>query len=197
MPMQDKAGTENNHSAASKTPDDQARTRQVFQQAHELRDEAMEVKNQVVEAARARARTAFQQQQENMAEVVKDVASVLHQAAQQLSQSQRTNAASYADSAAVQIEYFAESLRERNIDEMIGDLENYARRQPEVFISGAFALGFLAARFVKNANEKRGVRPHSETSQMQSEEETAKSPPPAAPKRSAVAKEPKEFGESL
>jgi hypothetical protein len=55
----------------------------------------------------------------------------------------------YADRAAEQVERFSGFLRERDADQLIGEAENLARRQPAVFLGGAFALGVLGARFLK------------------------------------------------
>jgi hypothetical protein len=128
----------------------------------DLREQATQVKNTVVEAARARARSAFQHQQERAADAADGVASVLHQAAQKFSEGNQGMVADYTNNAANRIDDFAQNLRQRQLDELVGDIEDYARRQPEIFIGGAFALGFVAARFVKSARARRLGRP-SET----------------------------------
>ena len=35
---------------------------------------------------------------------------------------------------------------------MVTQVEQYARRQPAIFLGGAFALGLLGARFLKSSN---------------------------------------------
>jgi len=37
------------------------------------------------------------------------------------------------------------------MDQMLRDARNLARRQPALFIGGSFAVGLLAARFVKSS----------------------------------------------
>jgi hypothetical protein len=37
---------------------------------------------------------------------------------------------------------------------LVGDVENFARRQPALFIGGALALGILAARFLKSSSQQ-------------------------------------------
>lgn len=112
--------------------------------------------NRILGAARSRVRSAFEHQQQRAAEELGGVASALHNAADQLNQQNRGNAARFADTAAERVERFAETLRRRDVDDLLGQAEGFARRQPEVFIGGAFVIGFLFARFVKSSGERRG-----------------------------------------
>jgi hypothetical protein len=66
------------------------------------------------------------------------------------------------DKAADQIENWSRQLREKDIDELLSDVQTLARRQPGVFIGSAFAIGLLGARFLKSSrseNEWRSSRP--------------------------------------
>ena len=45
-------------------------------------------------------------------------------------------------------------LRGKDFDRMVDDLEGFARRQPALFLGGAFMLGLLAARFLKSGNPR-------------------------------------------
>jgi hypothetical protein len=56
-----------------------------------------------------------------------------------------------AQTAADQAERIARYLRETDAREIISTVEDVARRQPLVFLGGAFVLGFVAARFIKAA----------------------------------------------
>lgn len=57
--------------------------------------------------------------------------------------------ANLAGAAAEQTERVASFLRETDTRQMVGTLEDYARRQPLLFLGGAFALGLVATRFMK------------------------------------------------
>lgn len=59
--------------------------------------------------------------------------------------------AELASTAADQAEAIAGYLRETDVRQMIGNVENFARRQPLLFLGGAFLLGVAASRFVKAA----------------------------------------------
>ena len=64
-------------------------------------------------------------------------------------------AARYAGQVADRVERVADMLRNSTMDDMVGQVERFARRQPEVFVGAAFAMGFLFARFVKSSGERR------------------------------------------
>jgi len=59
---------------------------------------------------------------------------------------------SYVERAADQIEQISDYLRDRNVEDFIDDAQDMARRQPALFVGGAFALGFLMARFLKSSS---------------------------------------------
>ncbi|HEX7197612.1 MAG TPA: hypothetical protein VF364_12365 [Candidatus Limnocylindria bacterium] len=53
--------------------------------------------------------------------------------------------------AADQAEKVAQYLRETDARQIIGNVEDVARRQPLIFLGGAFLLGVAASRFIKAA----------------------------------------------
>lgn len=62
--------------------------------------------------------------------------------------------AKYTDTAAQKIDEFANYFERKNIREMAQDVEQFAKRNPAIFIGGAAVLGLLAARFLKSSNPK-------------------------------------------
>ena len=60
----------------------------------------------------------------------------------------------YGDVLATQVEQVSEYFDRKNVREIVGDVESFARRNPAIFIGGAFALGILAARFLKSGSPK-------------------------------------------
>ncbi len=68
--------------------------------------------------------------------------------------------AGIASTAAEQTERLAGYLRTTDSREIIGNVEQMARRQPLLFLGGAFALGLIASRFMKAASggdQQRGI----------------------------------------
>jgi hypothetical protein len=114
--------------------------------------------NRLVGAARTRARTAFEHQQHRIADSIGSVAEALHQAADKLNEQNEDVVARYTDTAAQRIEQFADSLRNRNLDDLVGQAEQFARRQPEIFLGSAVATGFLIARFLRTSGSRASQR---------------------------------------
>lgn len=61
-------------------------------------------------------------------------------------------AAQYIRQAAGQIEAVANAVRQRDIRELVGEVQEFARRQPTLFFGGAVILGFAALRFFKSSS---------------------------------------------
>ena len=125
-----------------------------------------------IHSAQGRIRSLLEQQSHRAADQLGSVANALHKAAEQLSDENNGTAAHYAGQAADRVEQVADMLRNSTVDDMVGQVERFARRQPEVFVGAAFAVGFLFARFVKSSGERRfqgqgGYR--GETSRMTSD----------------------------
>ena len=58
--------------------------------------------------------------------------------------------ADFASTAADQAEALATYLRETDMRQMIGNVENFARRQPLLFAGGAFLLGMATSRIARS-----------------------------------------------
>ena len=58
--------------------------------------------------------------------------------------------------AADEAEKVAQYLRQTDARQIIGNVEDVARRQPLIFLGGAFLLGMAASRFIKAAGGDRG-----------------------------------------
>jgi hypothetical protein len=59
------------------------------------------------------------------------------------------------NTAARKIDSAANYFESHDLNAMYRDMESLARRNPALFLGGAFALGFLAARFFKSSNPRR------------------------------------------
>ena len=57
--------------------------------------------------------------------------------------------ARYANTAANQLDEFVEAVRDRSVGELFDEAERFARRDPGLFVGGAFLLGIFGARFLK------------------------------------------------
>jgi hypothetical protein len=82
------------------------------------------------------------------------VAEAVRSSTQKLRDERHETVASYVDKAADQIETWSRSLREKDVNELLSDVQRLARRKPAVFIGSAFALGLVGARFFKSSRQR-------------------------------------------
>jgi len=92
-------------------------------------------------------------QKNRAADGVSSVTQALRQSTQQLRDQQHETIAQYVEQAANQVDRWCDQIRNKDVTEVLDDVQRLARRQPAVFIGGAFALGLLGARFLKSSNE--------------------------------------------
>jgi len=99
------------------------------------------------------ARTVLGEQQRAAAGGLGDFASVLRKAAREMDGGRQSSACRLAESAADGLEQFSGTLRNKDLNGLMHDVESFARRQPVAFFGAAIAAGFLAVRFLKSSNE--------------------------------------------
>jgi hypothetical protein len=106
------------------------------------------------------AQTLIHEQKDRAADAVEGMAHALRQAADQLGREEKPMAARYADQAAAQVAQFSATVRARKVEELLLEVESFARRQPTLFFAGALAAGFLLGRVLSrpSAPVKAGSR---------------------------------------
>ena len=85
---------------------------------------------------------------EQAAEGITQVAETIRRVGMDM-ESEQPQIASVAQTAADQAERLANYLRDTDARELLDTVENAARRQPLIFLGGAFLLGLAASRFIK------------------------------------------------
>jgi len=136
---------------------DQARQRveQAREQSRPMTEQVQQKAGETVNQAQERAKSMMAEQKERAAGSVESMAQALRQTGEQLrSQDQAATVAPYVDRVADQIEQVSNYLRTKDVNELIDDVERFARREPALFVGGAFALGLLAARFMKSSSPR-------------------------------------------
>ncbi len=146
--MQDATRTQ----MGGKTPD---AADKVQQKAMEAADRTKEQVHELADTAQTQARSMAAQRKSQAASQLSDIAEAFRHSSQALHDQDQDAVAQYTEQAADKLENLAHYIQDRNVDELLGDTERFARRQPELFLGGAFALGLLAARFFKSSNERR------------------------------------------
>ena len=81
------------------------------------------------------------------------IAQTVRQVGDQMRQSGQAPLAQYADGAAHQIEQTSHYLNNSSVEQLVGDLERFARRQPAIFIAGGLLVGLAAARFLRSTTQ--------------------------------------------
>lgn len=74
----------------------------------------------------------------------------------------------YTESLSEQVEKISGYLERQDLRGLMSDLESFARRNPAIFLGGAFALGILAARFLKSSNPNQALMRTSDVSDFDS-----------------------------
>ena len=116
--------------------------------------EARQTVGQVAEQGKQQASSLLSNQLNTAADRLASMADTFRTVSQQSRENDQQMPAEFADRAGTQVERAANYLREKDLDDLIGDAEGYARRQPALVLGGAFALGLLAARFFKSSSER-------------------------------------------
>ena len=115
----------------------------------QVREMSKTAKNMATDAT-GRASSAINEQKNATANYLGRVAHVVERAAGEFD-SEMPQAAQYVHNAASQIETVANAVRQRDIRELVGEVQDFARRQPTLFFGGAIVLGFAAIRFLKSS----------------------------------------------
>lgn len=118
-------------------------------------NQAQQKTGEIVGQVQQQAASRLDQQKAHAAEGLGTVAESLRQTGQQL----RDNvdgivpqyAAQYTETAAQQVEKVSTYLRERDMNQIVSEVEGFARREPALFVAGAFVLGLLGARFMRTS----------------------------------------------
>jgi len=90
----------------------------------------------------------IEEQKERMAAAVHGFAQTLRQTAATLERDAKPAAEQYADQAAVQIDRLSARVRDQRWQDMVAQLQGFARRQPQLFLTGAVAAGFVVGRLL-------------------------------------------------
>ncbi len=115
----------------------------------------------IVGKVRERATAQLNTQKDRATDGLGTIAHAVRQTTDKLREDQQDVVAQYVEKAADQIERFSNSLREKDVTELLEDAQRFARRQPALFIGGSFAVGLLAARFLKSSSDARPVNEYS------------------------------------
>jgi hypothetical protein len=118
--------------------------------ADKLKDKAA----QATEEIKARGKDKLETGKKTAAKGIEQVAGVLDEATESLERSEQQSLAGYAQELAGSIRSFASNLRDRSVDDLIGETQTLARRNPTLFFFGSVAVGIALSRFLKASAER-------------------------------------------
>jgi gas vesicle protein len=121
-------------------------TEAVKSQAENLKGTA----KQVVSEAGEKLSASVSEQKAAGADYVGNIANIIRRAAYEFD-SDIPQAGHYIRMAAAQLDNVSDAMRNRDMSEIVGNVQSFARKQPTAFFGAAVLLGFAAVRFLKSA----------------------------------------------
>ncbi|MCA9972180.1 MAG: hypothetical protein KC425_18285 [Anaerolineales bacterium] len=133
-------------------------TEEAKRTAAEAGRQVKETTKSVVEQASGQAKSTLESQKDEAASQLHGVAKALRQTSDRLREQDQGMIAGAGSQAADQLDKLSGYLQEQDVGDLLHDAEDFARRQPELFIGGAFTVGLLAARFLKSSAPEPNYR---------------------------------------
>jgi len=128
----------------------QSATQSVKSQAANLTANLTEQAREAATNAGDKMISAVADQKSAGADYVDNIAEAVRRASYEFD-SQLPQAGHYIRQAAAQISSVSDALRTRDISQLTGDVQDFARKQPAAFFGAAILAGFAAVRFFKSA----------------------------------------------
>jgi hypothetical protein len=105
----------------------------------------------IVDRVRSAASAQVSTQKDRATDTLGTLAGAVRQSTQSLRDQHQDTVAQFVERAADQVERWSATLRDRDVGQLMTDVQQFARRQPALFIGGAFVGGVLVARFLKSS----------------------------------------------
>jgi len=153
------ATTGDGQSTASQASDTTSEgTGQAQEKAREVAGQAQEKAQDFAGQARERVQTQVDQRSTEAGQTVSQKAEDLKAVANELRNRGEDGPARAAEQAADRVQRFGSYLQEADGQRILGDVEDFGRRQPWIALAGGVALGIAAARFLKASSSERYQR---------------------------------------
>jgi hypothetical protein len=130
-------------------------TAQATEKAQEVAGQAKEKAQEAAGQAKGRAREQVDQRSSEAGKQVSTTAGDLRSVSEELRKQGKDTPARLAEQAADRTERLGSYLTESDADRILGDVEDFARRQPWAVVAGGLVLGFAASRVLKSSSSRR------------------------------------------
>jgi len=147
------------------------------QAKEKVQEKAVEVKGQ----AGDRVRRELDARSTDAGEQLGLTASAMRRSGEQLRSEGNQTPATMVTAVADRAERLSGYLTQANADQILWDVENFARRQPLLFAVGGATIGFLAARFMKASSSSRYERSNGSGSNGPGSRTSSREAPVARP----------------
>jgi methyl-accepting chemotaxis protein len=124
-------------------------TRAAKDNASQLGDAAFDMAS----TAKDKVEAAVSQRKSIGADYIGSIAQAAGRAANEF-EAELPQVAHYIRQGSEQIQGVADTVRQRDVRELVGEVQDFAKRQPTLFFGGAVVLGFAALRFFKSTSPK-------------------------------------------
>ena len=124
----------------------------------EVAGQAQEAAGQVADQAKQQATSQLETQKGRAVDSLVTVAQALRQTGQHLHEQQQDPVGGYVEQAAERVERVTNYLRTHDVPQLVAETQDFARRQPGLFLAGAVALGFIGARFLISSGHRAAAQ---------------------------------------
>jgi len=143
--------------AGQNTGNDQPLSEKVSDTASGILDKAKETASGTYDAVATQATSKIEEHKGELSSGLRTLADTFRKTGTDLKQTGQPTpltdvTARYTGTAANQIEKVASYFERKDLKAMMRDTEAFARRNPAIFLGAAFALGMVAARFLKSSS---------------------------------------------
>ena len=121
----------------------------------QAKEKAQAAAGQAKEKAGSQLRSQVDQRSTDAGHRVGGMASDVRAMGESLREQGKDQPAKLAEQAADRAEKLGSYLKESDADRILGDVEDFGRRQPWAVIAGGVALGLVASRFLKASSVER------------------------------------------
>ena len=128
---------------------------EVAERAQQAQQAAQEQVQEKAEQARGKLRDEVDTRSTEVGQQVSGTSEAIREAANQLREKGQDGPARATEQAAQKMEEAGRWLTESDADRILGDVEDFARRQPWAVLAGGLVLGFAASRFLKSSSQQR------------------------------------------
>ena len=121
----------------------------------QTKEKAQAAAGQAKEKAGSQLRSQVDQRSTDAGHRVGGIASDVRAVGESLREQGKDQPARLAEQAADRAERLGSYLKESDADRILGDVEDFGRRQPWAVIAGGVAIGLVASRFLKASSVER------------------------------------------